>query len=166
MEVGEILGFDKYWRDPRFIEKKPAFRAGIKRKIGDNIYKPLGKGKYLQLSSAHSRPRFGKYENRKTMETDLSGKQVLISEKFVYFGSEAVKLPNEFRAFIVGRGHRCRFQPELIQRFVHRFVPKWTLGVHAQPRNLPHDDDSVYGGCDRKSEVIADANCRYSENCK
>jgi hypothetical protein len=148
MKVEEIMGFSEYWRDARFKEKKPKFRAGIERKTGDNIYKPRGDDKYQQLPSAHSRPRFGKREDRKKQETDLSGKRVLISEKaFAYFGSEAKELPSELKSLTVRRGYKCHFPPEVIEEFVHQFVRKWKLGkVYARPYRPPRSHEPAHGG--------------------
>src|ERR1700722_12148931 len=97
MEVEETLGFDEYWRDERFKEKKPKFDAGKAGKHGDNIYKPSKKHsrEYQQLPSAHSEPMFGKSENQKNKKRDLKGERVLVSENFTYFGSKAEDLPPE-----------------------------------------------------------------------
>lgn len=38
MQVGEVLTFDEYWKDPRFVRKVPTDGAAVKRAYGDNIY--------------------------------------------------------------------------------------------------------------------------------
>src|ERR1035441_774820 len=106
MQVDEIMAFDEYWRDARFREKKPKLRVGVERKTGDNIYEKRRDGTYRQLPSAHSSPPLGKRESRKTMAKDLSGDRVMISETFAYFGSQGIPLPNEFKRFVVGGGHK------------------------------------------------------------
>src|SRR5260370_1426618 len=75
MEVEDILGFDKYWRDHRFRDKRPKMNAGLVKKQGDNIYKP-SKGHslgYYQLPSVHSEPMFEMGENAYTKTRDLKG---------------------------------------------------------------------------------------------
>jgi hypothetical protein len=150
MQVDEFMTFSEYWRDRRFREKRPQFGAGVDRKVGDNIYKPSKSGPFQQLSSTHSSPPLGRRESRAAMSKDLSRDRVLISQTFAYFGAQAIPLPKEFRSFIVGRGHRCHFPSALIENFVHEFVPKWKLGIHGKPRNLPRTDGpfKTAGGCE------------------
>jgi hypothetical protein len=148
MRVDECMEFDKYWQDPRFRDKKPKFGAGVERKTGDNIYERGSDGTYRQLSSVHSSPPLERRESRQMMARDLSVNRVLISETFAYFGAEGISLPNEFKSFVVGRGHKCHFPPALIENFVHNFVPKWELRVHARPRNAPESDEPFHvAGC-------------------
>lgn len=138
MRVDEKLTFDEYWADPRFRNKKPARDAEVVRKCGDNIYRPLPGGGYRQLQSAHSR---GCKEDPRQETRDLSGKHVLISKTFSYFGSKARPLPEGLGALAVGRGHRCRFPAQVIAAF-NRYAAKCKPGVHAPPERWPPGDPS------------------------
>jgi hypothetical protein len=144
MKVEESMGFDAYWRDPRFSQKKPKLHAGIDRKNGDNIYEPQAGGGYRQLPSRHSNPPFGKREDRRMKERDLGGERVLVSQRFAYFGSKPSRLPRELECLIVGRGHRCRFSDKTKAHF-RRFVGRRKLRVHAPPRHWPPGDESWKG---------------------
>jgi hypothetical protein len=116
MEVNEILPFEQYHKDPRFKDKIPDFKNPNKLyRFGDNIYKPLPNGEFKQLPSMHSS---GALENYITKQTDLNGKNVLVSTNFWYFGSEAIALPNQFHDLIAGRGYKCRFPEELVKQFL------------------------------------------------
>lgn len=138
MRVQDALTFEDYWRHPKFRKKRP---AGA-RDRGDNIYQPLAGGGFQQLPSGHSH-RDGS-ENAKTKDRDLGGENVLISDDFVYFGSEAIKLPRQLSDLIVGRGHR-RFRrgddDRLIEAF-EAFIKSLPRGVRGKPSRWPEGDDS------------------------
>ncbi len=149
MKVTEKMSMAAYWRDRRFRKKRPrSDRKAIIYKCGDNIYEPLANGKYLQKPSGHSHKDGS--ENLANKEHDLSGKNVLISEQYCYYGAKAIELPNKFKAIIPGRGHK-RFicaeptvqigRADMTQRLV-RFLEKLPNGVHGQPRRWPADDES------------------------
>lgn len=140
MQIDDVKGFDRYWNDRKFDRKKPRCDAGIPRKCGDNAYepKPSARGGYRQLPCMHSD---GRHENEKKKKRDLSGKQVLISRTFAYFGSRSRGLPPELSSLIVGRAHRCRFPDEVKEAFL-RFAGEIRSGVYAGPRKWPPGDDS------------------------
>jgi len=120
MKVREKLSFDQYFNDHRFRTKKPKIN-----KEGDNIYKPIGQGKYHQLCSRHSN-RDGSEDIAKK-KRDLSGRYVLISDHFIYFGNQMKSLPRNLRFLIVGRGHKNRFledQKRIFRKFVGK-LSKW-----------------------------------------
>jgi hypothetical protein len=157
MEVEESLSFDDYYRDPRFRQKRPKAGAGLARKCGDNIYKPLN-GDYQQLPSAHSKPRFSSGQDAAMKHKDVyRGERVLVSRKFVYFGCESfgsnsIALPPELERLKVGIGHRCHFSEEVktaFRKFVNK-QRKW--GVIAGPHDWHKDDGSWKGsGCGGKT---------------
>lgn len=139
MRVDEVMGsFAEYWRDRRFRTKKPSYENGIRKKCGDNIYEPVGSGKYRQLRSTHSN---GDAENEGNKAHDLSGECVLVSETFGYFGSRALPLPSQLQSLVVMRGHRCRFSEELKAEFM-RFAGKVGFGVHGAPTRWPTGNTS------------------------
>lgn len=73
-----------------FESKRPNLKSkDVRAKCGDNIYKPLiynplRNEDFEQLPSMHG---------PQDMDRDLSGKKVLISRNFHYFGLEAPELP-------------------------------------------------------------------------
>ncbi len=139
MRVDEVLGsFSDYWTDRRFAAKKPNYNKGLREKCGDNIYEPLSTGRYRQLRSAHSN---GEAEDEANKAHDLSGRRVLVSETFAYFGSNALPLPPNFRFLAVMRGHRSRFGEEEKRQFM-QFTQTVRFGIHGAPRRWPSKDDS------------------------
>jgi hypothetical protein len=92
MKVDEIMDYDSYWNDPRFLCKKPVINGSLKQLYGDNIYHQLN-GEWIQVNSHHSldtgRP------NPKNIQHDTSVNRVLIARKFVYYGSSALLIPKK-----------------------------------------------------------------------
>jgi hypothetical protein len=130
MQVAETLSFEDYYRDKRFAAKIPVNYSDGKneKECGDNIYKPLrskplGYKDFKQHKSNH-KPKDKKH--------DMSGKKVLISKKFHYFGKGAINLPPSLRVLKVGRGHRNRFSEDVINKFLG-FIAKQRKGCSAHP---------------------------------
>ena len=82
MQVSEVVPFNRYWSDTRFIKR----RSGASP-VPDNIYRPNNVGELVQEPN----PIHGQTETR----TDLSGKNALVSKRFWYFGEESPMLPTE-----------------------------------------------------------------------
>ena len=145
MEVQEILTYSQYYHDKRYRKKIPDFtRDKTIYRCGDNIYEPLANGRFRQLQSMHSDE---KQENRKTKEQDLRGKNILISKNFYYFGSKSIPLPEKLHEMKVGRAHKSRFSPEIIEQFA-KCILECRKGVNAPPTKWPRSDDSW------KSELV------------
>lgn len=96
MKVDEVMGFDSYWNDPRFLCKRPVLNGSLKQLYGDNIYHRLDV-QWIQADSHHSfdagRP------NPKNIERDTRVDRLLIARKFVYYGSAAPHIPEYFRPY-------------------------------------------------------------------
>jgi hypothetical protein len=87
MEVQECLTFARYWKDPRFKRRRPSDRSIPT----DNIYKPSGR---MTIDGAPELVWVPNNVHEKDHQRrDLSGKSVLIAERFWYFGSYAAPLP-------------------------------------------------------------------------
>ena len=106
MLVDEILKFDDYWTDRRFVRKRPDLSGSLMSKHGDNIYhRASPTGGWLQEDSFHSWPGgVLKQENviRDTSHTDL----VMIGREFCYWGgSSPPAIPKHLQRFIHGTQH-------------------------------------------------------------
>jgi hypothetical protein len=88
MKVSEKLTYEEYFLDPRFQCKKPNNRGSLINRAGDNIYMPDKNERFgfKQLDNCN--------HSFKHIEHDLSGKYVLISNDFYYFGSGAISVDN------------------------------------------------------------------------
>nr|VFJ59871.1 MAG: hypothetical protein BECKDK2373B_GA0170837_10879 [Candidatus Kentron sp. DK] len=54
MRITEKMTFNEYWRDERFLRKRPNLRGSKKQAFGDNIYFKDHSGHWQQLNSHHS----------------------------------------------------------------------------------------------------------------
>lgn len=130
------LTFKEYYQDSRFHSKKPRRTGDPVDRRGDNIYKPLPGGSYRQLPSFHSRT--DGCEHKQNKKRDLSGKRVLISEQFWYFGRSGKPLPPLLSEVIPGRGHRCRFPDETVHAML-TFLKRHKTGVRGLPTTFSDD---------------------------
>jgi len=96
MKVDEVMEFDSYWNDPRFLRKRPVMNGSLKQLYGDNIYHRLD-GRWVQANSHHSLETG--QPNSKNIDTDTSVNRLLISRKFAYFGMAAPLIPENFRPY-------------------------------------------------------------------
>ena len=143
MRVDRVMGFDAYWNDPLCAMKRPLMGSTKCRdRRGDNIYEPLPSGGFHQLWSPHSH-KDG--ENEKHKRRDLGGEQVLLGERFAYFGKEGPPLPSNLAFLHTGRGHRCSFSDPQVAAVAEwlDLVPQGLLGC---PALWPSSDSSWRGG--------------------
>ncbi len=113
MQVSELMDFDDYWNDPRFVIKRPVLNGSLIQLYGDNIYHSED-GEWIQANSHHSLD--DGCPNTSNIDRDTSRNRILIGTRFVYFGTLAPVIPNGFRPFrptgedlcCDGRGHRVR----------------------------------------------------------
>lgn len=137
MQVSEIVDFESYWNDPRFLRKRPNLKGSLKVVYGDNIYHRAGKN-WVQANSHHSlengRP------NKANIAWDTGVDRVLVATKFVYWGKVAPTIPKRFRAFrkaqqdicCKARGHRV-FGEELATAFVKWLEQRGKWGFQGEP---------------------------------
>lgn len=138
----EPISFAEYFRDARFALKKPSRSSGKHvDALGDNCYEPLPNNRFRQLPCVHYDDK-ARGEDQKLKHWDLSGKFVLISRDFAYFGSEPLPLDKSCYGFMIpARFNRVNFtltQEKLLSELVGGLL----RGVHARPRNWEGDDDS------------------------
>ena len=121
MRVSEVLSFNQYWQDIRFLQKRPNLRGSKKQAFGDNIYFKDSSGIWHQKDSHHS---YGDgSSNRHNIDHDTQTDRVLIGPDYAYWGSHGPLLPRRFRDYngedlYAGHGHKCHFSIHLITDFV------------------------------------------------
>ncbi len=142
MEVTEKKPFADYFLSPRFKKKRPNLNK-IQHiyKAGDNIYKPTPSQKTYAEFEQLPNP----YHNENNKEHDLSGKFVLISEKFFYFGSEAISIRPDFRPSLPKGQHPhgvLTHDQAIVKNFINFIVTRWNVGIHGKPHSWPQGDSS------------------------
>lgn len=95
MRVAEVLSFQDYWDDPRFRCKRAVFTAGPAHTYGDNIYHHDPSGAWIQEDSHHSFAA-GAW-NDHNAQRDMKADAVLIAREFVYWGDQALLIPQNLR---------------------------------------------------------------------
>jgi hypothetical protein len=129
MRISEVLGFDKYYRDPRFAEKKTDLGSWQKR-CGDNIYYSDAAGRWRQSETAYFHTSPG------DINQDTRYPRVFISEHFYYFGENAVDFPHKYISLIQTRqGCSCNHKAETLQSFISWLEKTYLLGINGQPRD-------------------------------
>ena len=124
MRVTEILTFDKYWNDPRFIRKRPNLSSSLKNAYGDNIYhRDTDTKEWIQKNSHHSHADGApnvKNICRDTSTTD----RVLVSNHFFYWGGHGPQIPRRFLGLegcdirCPGIGHKRCFPESTVSEFI------------------------------------------------
>ncbi len=136
MQVNEKITFDDYWVDKRFQYKKPNNNGSLKTIHGDNVYFKKDKSEWGQLECLHSNPDGS--VNLEHLKKDLSGKYVLISSDFFYFGDSHFAIPSEFKA-ICGNNPRGFAGPSIPIDIGNNFViwlkETYPKGIHGDPIN-------------------------------
>lgn len=137
MKVENKLSIAEYFLSPRYRDKIPDSEHPLcVRRAGDNIYRPLPSGDFEQLEN--------RYHDCGNKGDDLSGRNVLTSIEFVYFGREAITIPQEIRPSVPttqsGPGWQTH-DDELAEQFI-KFVFTRGSGVLAAPHSWPAGDAS------------------------
>lgn len=136
MKLEEKLTFENYWSDPRFQYKKPIQNGSMVKIFGDNIYSYNSETKsWSQENSAHSLSKNS--PNLKHLKTDLSGKYVLISKEFYYFGDSCFLLPKIYRGICNdGRNMKSNsISKEIGNNFIEWLESNYKKGLHGDPIN-------------------------------
>jgi putative DNA base modification enzyme with NMAD domain len=139
MQISQVLSYDEYWSDPRFLVKRPNLRGSLKQAFRDNIYhhNPTT-GRWVQEDSHHShadgRP------NRANLKHDTRASRVLVGFDFVYFGNSGPQIPECFRKgsldLCARRGHHCNFSEKMVLDFVSWLRSLGARGLIADPQDF------------------------------
>ncbi|HEY0761806.1 MAG TPA: hypothetical protein VGD61_05475 [Pyrinomonadaceae bacterium] len=92
MRVTEKLTFNDYWSNPRFFDKRPVRNGSQRMMVGDNIYHFNARTKKWHQADSHHSKADGSI-NLDNLTQDTSSNNVLVSQHFFYFGSEAPVVP-------------------------------------------------------------------------
>lgn len=131
MEVAEIIPMEEYWDDIRFQCKKPIINGSLPLVYGDNFYHKDELDNWFQEDSAHS--NYDGSPNLEHLKTDISGKHILISNKFYYFGQACPSLPKELYGIChKGIGHKILTEENGVE-FVSWLTSNYKNGIYGDP---------------------------------
>jgi len=126
MQIDNKIGFDEYYRDPKYENKKPA-RNNSKKLCGDNMYfKEAYKWKRHEPIIYHGGKNF--------FDQDTKNPYVFIGKHFYYFGKAAKQVPDRFRCLIWSRcgiTYNEAYPLETLE-FIS-WVSDFLEGIHADP---------------------------------
>ena len=115
MEVSSVMSLAEYdeWTRNHRREKIPDLQSqDLHRRVGDSIYD-------FSCNPANQRPSVHNEGNR---ETDLGGKNVLLSMNFYYFGNRPLPLPPHLQRIIhQTQGHKVNANAALVAPFLKWF---------------------------------------------
>lgn len=136
MRISEKMTFQQYWNDPRFSSKKANLQASRAAGYGDNIYH-IENQQWVQEDSHHSYD--DGIENPANLERDISSDNVLIGEDFIYWGSNAIEIPQVLRnmdyddLYPNGRNYRSKYSEVFRQGVDAWFRSLPIRGYHGTP---------------------------------
>ncbi|MFM9985611.1 MAG: hypothetical protein ACKVOK_10295 [Flavobacteriales bacterium] len=134
MKVTERITLEDYWSDSRFQYKKPIMNGTLVTMYGDNFYHKDSNENWIQEDSAHCMTNGSC--NPDHLRKDTSGKNVLISDHFYYFGNSAPLIPKEFQEICyTTQGQKIVTPEELMVSFIAWFTNNFHQGIHGDPVN-------------------------------
>lgn len=96
MVVTADITFDDYWSDTAFAQRRPKRNGSLKKLVGDNIYhRDAIDTPWQQEDSVHSLQDGQQCALNTTHDTRVN--RVLLSNRFIYFGSAAALVPQGVR---------------------------------------------------------------------
>lgn len=127
MEVTQRMSFEEYdnYCRERMRQKIPVkgITKDLRKKVGDCIY---------DYSSGKLVMRDWGVHQLKNMPTDLSGRYVLLSEHFYYFGSKPVPLPGHLLKIVKqGQSHKSTSNNLYVEEFI-----KWITSFQRQKNKV------------------------------
>lgn len=133
MQITDKILISEYWNSPQYEYKKPLPHTDRKRKFGDNIYKPLS-GNALSPSDFEQITNISHQAD--SIERDLSGRYVLLSKKFWYFGCAPLEIPGRIRPEIpAGQSSQGSMTHDLTRakQFIEYIESNYKKGIHNNP---------------------------------
>jgi len=132
MQVTKKVSFDEYWSDPNYAVKKPVRNGSRAMLVGDNIYHRDSTHAAWQQEDSHHSSDDGTADIY-NLQRDTGSNNVLISERFWYFGRNAPNVPKKiFEAIGYSnvRSHRR------MDRATAQPLIDWLLSQYGRTRNL------------------------------
>ena len=89
-------------------EKRIIYIAKITGSISMSDYATLYPQRSDSIYTPSGRIKPNPFHSENNIETDLGGKNVILSRDFIYFGDKHISVPNGLKETIPGRGHQSK----------------------------------------------------------
>lgn len=159
MRVDEVLDFHSYWLDPRFRHKRPKADGMAEERCGDNTYHRGEDGRWIQEPSFHSGP-CGEQDDWH-VEYDTAADRVLISQKFVYWGANALWIPDRFKPHAASGDQICMraqgyriLRSSIVEDFVQWLEDEGRWGLQGLPLDFEAQDEDALPRCRRQEREL------------
>lgn len=130
MQVGEKLGLNDYFHDPRFAMKKPRYTGNWKDwslGVGDNFY---FRGKDDQWHQVETKFHC---DDDDIFRKDTHGDTVFVADDFYYFGDALPVVPAPHRG-VLRLTQGCKtVETETAEKFLDWLRATYEPGVHGKP---------------------------------
>jgi hypothetical protein len=132
---------------PDYEIKQPSTRCQWWRKHGDNIY---------YQANGHWKLRQNIHHGQDAMDHDLGGENVLICNRFWYFGKEAIRIPSHLHRIIKkGPNHKRITDESLVEEFIE-WLNTLPEGRHGKPEM---QEEQITNHCTRIASTDALSTC-------
>ncbi len=120
-KISDVVSMADYGRLAKYKIKRPSMNGPLSKRHGDNIY-------FFEDDVWHQRANT--FHGIDCLERDLSGLNVLICDRFWYFGDNAIDIPRQHRAIIKrGPGHKKLSDDAITIPFI-RWLDSLPCGNH------------------------------------
>lgn len=129
-EISDVVPLQDYGRLPKYGLKRPSEMEPHWRRHGDNIYF-IKDGEWSQ--------RRNNYHDIDRLEHDVAGINVLVCDRFWYFGESAIPIPDDHQCVVKkGPGHKKITDQSVVVPFIG-WLASLPCGNHSQSHDTPEE---------------------------
>jgi len=149
MRVCAKVNFNEYWTNPAYLDKKPVRNGSRKMMVGDNIYYFESANQKWQQADSHHSNTDGSI-NIHNLENDTQTDKVLISDHFLFFGTEAPVVP---KSLLEAIGYENRRNYRVFEYLVCDALIKWLQTTFKKSFNTVVADPFDFSSSEKRFSV-------------
>ena len=149
MRVSAKVNFNEYWTNPAYMDKKPVRNGSRKMMVGDNIYYFDSANQKWQQADSHHSNTDGSI-NIHNLENDTQTDKMLISDHFVFFGTEAPVVP---KSLLEAIGYENRRNYRVFEYSVCDALIKWLQTTFKKSFNTVVADPFDFSSSEKRFSV-------------
>ena len=149
MRVSAKVNFNEYWTNPAYMDKKPVRNGSRKMMVGDNIYYIESANQKWQQADSHHSNTDGSI-NIHNLENDTQTDKVLISDHFLFFGTEAPVVP---KSLLEAIGYENRRNYRVFEYSVCDALIKWLQTTFIKSFNTVVADPFDFSSSEKRFSV-------------